>query len=61
MKTTRDTLLGGRVAIEQPADGFRAGTDSILLAASLPEVDLALEAGCGATRKWRALRGPGWH
>lgn len=48
MKTTRDTLLGGRVSIEQPADGFRAGTDSILLAASLPEVDLALEAGCGA-------------
>ena len=48
MKTTLDTLLGGRIQIEQPAEGFRAGTDSILLAASLPEVDLALEAGCGA-------------
>lgn len=48
MKTSRDSLLGGRVLIEQPETGFRAGTDSILLAASLPKVDTALEAGCGA-------------
>lgn len=46
--TTRDTLLGGRVWIEQPEKGFRAGTDSILLAASLPHQASALEVGCGA-------------
>ena len=50
MKTTRDTLLGGRVQIEQPAKGFRAGHDSILLAAGLPDIGsgAALEIGCGA-------------
>lgn len=50
MKTTRDTLLGGRVQIEQPVKGFRAGHDSILLAASLPDIEIgsALELGCGA-------------
>lgn len=48
MKITRDTLLGGAVAIAQPASGFRAGIDSLLLAASLPETGSALELGCGA-------------
>ena len=49
MNTTRDTLLGGRVQIEQPEKGFRAGHDSILLAASLPDIGgSVLEIGCGA-------------
>lgn len=63
MRTTRDTLLGGRVTLEQPATGFRAGHDSILLAASLPDIGRAgaLEIGCGAggallPAVWRLVR-----
>lgn len=33
-ETTDDSLLGGRVALIQPAKGHRAGTDAVLLAAS---------------------------
>ncbi len=33
-ETTDDSLLGGRVALTQPAKGHRAGTDAVLLAAS---------------------------
>lgn len=33
---TKDCLLGGRVALVQPASGHRAGTDAVLLAASAP-------------------------
>ncbi|RDI55126.1 tRNA1(Val) (adenine(37)-N6)-methyltransferase [Microvirga subterranea] len=33
-ETTDDSLLGGRVAVTQPAKGHRAGTDAVLLAAS---------------------------
>lgn len=48
--TTRDGFLGGAVTIIQPAKGYRAGMDAVLLAASLSARDnehLA-EAGCGA-------------
>lgn len=47
---TKDAFLGGRVQVFQPAKGFRAGTDSVLLAAAL-DADFdgkALEIGCGA-------------
>ena len=48
---TKDTLLGGKVLLSQPAKGFRAGTDSVLLAASLAGLDLkgnrVAEFGCG--------------
>lgn len=47
---TRDGFLGGAVTIIQPAKGYRAGLDAVLLAASLSAKDgehLA-EAGCGA-------------
>jgi len=45
---TEDALLGGKVTLFQPARGFRAGLDSILLAASLPSgKQTALEIGCG--------------
>ncbi|NQY14839.1 MAG: methyltransferase domain-containing protein [Henriciella sp.] len=50
MDATCDAFLGGRVKVFQPKQGFRAGTDSILLAAAL-EADFsghALEVGCGA-------------
>ena len=34
--TTRDTLLGGRVTIFQPARGYRAAIDPVMLAAAVP-------------------------
>ena len=33
--TTEDTVYQGRVHLVQPEQGFRAGTDSLLLAAAL--------------------------
>lgn len=46
---TEDTLYQGRVRLFQPEKGFRAGTDSLMLAAALPEKPggMALEIGCG--------------
>ena len=47
--TTCDQLLGGRVVLEQPADGLRAAIDAVLLAAAVPARpgDTVLELGCG--------------
>lgn len=47
---TEDVFLGGAVAVFQPEKGFRAGSDSVLLAAALKETQRgeALEIGCGA-------------
>lgn len=47
---SQDRFLGGKISIFQPWQGFRAGTDSVLLAASLPDdiTGSALEVGCGA-------------
>lgn len=48
--TTHDRFLDGAVSVIQPAKGYRAGMDAVLLAASLqaePGETLA-EAGCGA-------------
>lgn len=44
-----NTLLGGRVRLIQPADGYRAGMDAALLAAAVPAKsgERVLEAGCG--------------
>jgi tRNA1Val (adenine37-N6)-methyltransferase len=44
------TLLGGRVAHEQRADGHRTGIEPVLLAASIPAAPGArvLEGGCGS-------------
>jgi len=50
METTRDAFLGGRVLLDQPVQGYRAGLDAVLLAAaveSMPGNSFA-EAGCGA-------------
>ncbi len=46
---TDDSLLGGRVRIWQPAQGFRAGSDAVLLAAACPARpgEAALDLGCG--------------
>lgn len=46
---TRDEYLGGRLSLWQPASGYRAGIDPVLLAASCPARpgDSVLELGCG--------------
>lgn len=46
---TQDTLLSGKVTIHQPKEGYRAGTDAVFLAASIPATkgDVILDAGCG--------------
>jgi tRNA1(Val) A37 N6-methylase TrmN6 len=47
---TDDRLLGGRVRLQQPASGFRASIDAVLLAAAVParEGDSVLDVGSGA-------------
>ncbi len=46
---TEDTLLGGRVKLRQPRQGYRAAIDPVLLAAAVPanSVDAVLDIGCG--------------
>lgn len=47
---TRDAFLGGRLTLSQPRNGFRAGMDSVLLGAAVPEDSeglLDLGAGVG--------------
>ena len=36
MQTTQDAFLGGRLRLHQPAEGYRAGQDPVLLAAATP-------------------------
>lgn len=47
---TRDAMLGRRVHVFQPREGYRAGTDPVLLAASVSvrPGQAVLELGCGA-------------
>lgn len=45
---TRDAFLGGRLTLSQPAKGFRAGLDSVLLgAAVLAGTESVLDLGAG--------------
>ncbi|MHC4448298.1 MAG: methyltransferase, partial [Planctomycetota bacterium] len=46
---TRDTLLDGRVRLRQPARGYRAAIDPVLLAAAVPTWggERILDLGCG--------------
>lgn len=49
-EVTHDALLGGRISFRQPAQGYRAAIDPVLLAASLP-ADFrgrVADLGCGA-------------
>ncbi len=49
-ETTVDDFLGGRLKIRQPAKGFRAGIDAVLLAASVPaspKPQRVLDVGAG--------------
>lgn len=49
MAVTEDLLLGGRLRLLQPEDGYRAAIDPVLLAASVavPEGARVLDLGCG--------------
>ena len=49
METTLDGFLDGRVMVRQPRHGYRAATDPVFLAASVPARggDTVLELGCG--------------
>ena len=46
---TTNAYLGGRLQIRQPAKGYRAGVDPVLLAAAVPALSgqSVLELGCG--------------
>lgn len=63
LPTTEDRLLGGRVTFAQPADGYRAAIDPVLLAAAIPARDgdavLELGSGAGAAALCLAARVPG--
>ena len=48
VETATDLLLGGRLMLEQPLRGHRAGTDAILLAAAVPEDFAGTLADAGA-------------
>lgn len=47
---TEDQLLGGRIRLSQPANGFRAGIDPVFLAAAVPAAagEKVLEVGSGS-------------
>lgn len=65
-ETTAHTLLGGRVALEQPAAGYRTAIDPVLLAAAVPAVGSdgrVLDIGCGvgAAALCYATREPAGH
>ena len=49
-ENTKNKFLGGRLKIYQQKKGFRAGHDSVILAASIPakKGDKCLELGIGA-------------
>lgn len=49
MKVSSDRFLGGRLQLAQPAEGYRAAIDPVLLAAAVPAApgDSALDLGCG--------------
>ena len=49
MDTTTDAFLNGKVTAVQPAKGYRAGVDAVLLAACVParSGESVLELGCG--------------
>lgn len=62
MITTTDTLLNGRIILEQPEEGYRAAIDPVFLASTIPATDqetiLDVGAGVGAAMLCLAAREP---
>lgn len=62
---TEDAFLGGRLRLRQPADGYRAAIDPVLLAAAVPAAagDGVADLGCGVATAGLCLlaRVPGLH
>jgi tRNA1(Val) A37 N6-methylase TrmN6 len=62
LAVTEDKLLGGRIALRQPADGYRVAIDPVFLAAAVPaapgELVLDVGAGVGAAALCLAWREP---
>lgn len=62
LNVTNDTLLGGRVLVRQPANGYRIAIDPIFLAASIDaqpgETILDVGTGVGAAALCLAARSP---
>lgn len=60
IETTTDRFLGGRLSVQQPAHGFRAGLDAVVLAAAVPAGSddhvLELGSGCGTSSLCLAAR-----
>lgn len=60
IETTTDRFLDGRLQLQQPARGFRAGLDAVMLAAAVPaeggDSVLELGAGCGTATLCLAAR-----
>lgn len=54
-ETTDDAILGGRLKLQQPAKGHRAGHDAILLAAAAPACKHAVDLGAGVGTAGLAL------
>jgi tRNA1Val (adenine37-N6)-methyltransferase len=50
MQVSENGFLGGRIMARQPVEGFRSGTDAVMLAAAVPSKagDELLELGSGA-------------
>jgi tRNA1(Val) A37 N6-methylase TrmN6 len=50
MQISEDGFLGGRIVARQPVEGFRSGTDAVMLAAAVPAKagEELLELGSGA-------------
>jgi tRNA1(Val) A37 N6-methylase TrmN6 len=65
IEVTRDRFLGGRVIADQPKHGFRAGHDTVLLAAAVPAQAgsrvLEMGSGAGIASLCLAARIPGVH
>jgi tRNA1(Val) A37 N6-methylase TrmN6 len=65
LETTIDTFLGGRIHVCQPRQGFRAGLDSVMLAAAVPAKSgdsvCDLGAGVGTAALCLAARIGGLH
>jgi len=59
---TDNTLLGGRVVVRQPTEGYRAAVDPVLLAAAVPAHggQHVLDAGCGTGNMAKVLHQMGY-